>query len=140
MKTPIALVLCFLSMFIFGGLWNAVIFEGTYISLSPDIVRPLEEFNFGIIFATNAIFTGIIYFIGKSYFSEFTIKSLLAGAVIGFISVQPALTNLYAKWDFSFTYLLLDTVYAIVLGALGMLVFCRLYFRKSKQIEVRNVL
>lgn len=138
MKTVTAITLCFLSMFIFGGVWNVTLFENAYISLSPEILRPISDFNFGIIFATNAIFTAIIYFVGRHYYDKFKFQSLALGALLGFVSVQPALTNLYAKWDYSFGYLLLDTAYTTLLGALGMLVFCALYFRKPKKITVNS--
>ncbi len=130
----IATVIAFIIMFTLGGVWNALILEDFYISNSPEILRPAEEFNLGIIALGYLILTLIMAFIVMVNMGENPqfVGGFMFGATFGLAATLPLYLILYGRWDFSLNYALVDTGWHFVEQGIGGFIMTAIYFKLYK--------
>jgi hypothetical protein len=127
----------FLVMFTLGGLWNALILEDFYISNSPEILRPAEDFNLGVIALGYFVLTLIMAFIVMVNMGENPkfVGGFLFGATFGLAATLPLYLVLFGRWDFSLNYALVDTGWHFVEQGIGGFILTAIYFRLYKPQE-----
>ena len=121
----------FLIMFMLGGIWNALILEDFYLSHSPGILRPPNEFNLGVIALGYFVLTLIMAFIVSVNMGENPkfVGGFLFGATFGLAATLPLYLILYGRWDFSLSYALVDTAWHFVEQGIGGFVLTTTYFK-----------
>lgn len=133
----IATSIAFIVMFTLGGLWNALILEDFYISNSPEILRPVEDFNLGVIALGYFVLTLIMAFIVMVNIGENPkfVGGFLFGATFGLAATLPLYLILYGRWDFSLNYALVDTGWHFVEQGIGGFIMTAIYFKLYKPQE-----
>lgn len=130
----IAVAAAFVVMFTLGGLWNALILEDFYITNSPEILRPPQEFNLGVIALGYFVLTFIMGFIVSVNMGENPkfIGGFLFGATFGLAATLPLYLILWGRWEFSLNYALVDTAWHFIEQGIGGFVITALYFKMNK--------
>lgn len=136
----IALSISFVAMFTCGGVWNALIMEGFYISHSPEILRPASDFNLGVIALGYFILTLIMAFIVSVNMGENPkfIGGFMFGATFGLAATLPLYLILYGRWDFSLSYALVDTGWHFIEQGIGGFVLTAVYFKLHKPTDSKK--
>lgn len=139
-KTLIAFSACFISMFVLGGLWNGLIMSDFYVSNAPSIIRPPEEFNLAVIAVGYLALTAIMTFITVVNMSENPrfVGGFLFGATFGLAATLPLYLILYGRWDFSFTYAVVDTGWHFIEQGIGGWILTNLYFRLGQEYNATS--
>jgi len=133
----IATAVAFVVMFTLGGIWNALILEDFYISNSPKILRPVEDFNLGVIALGYFVLTLIMAFIVMVNMGENPkfVGGFLFGATFGLAATLPLYLVLFGRWDFSLNYALVDTGWHFIEQGIGGLIITTTYFKLYKPQE-----
>ena len=127
----IATAVAFIAMFTLGGVWNALILEDFYISNSPEILRPVSEFNLPVIAIGYFVLTLIMSFIVMVNMGENPkfVGGFLFGATFGLAATLPLYLILYGRWDFSLNYALVDTGWHFIEQGVGGFLLTTIYFK-----------
>ena len=130
----VATAVAFIVMFALGGIWNALIMENFYINNAPEILRPEEEFNLGVIALGYFILTMIMAFIVGVNMGENPkfVGGFLFGATFGLAATLPLYLILYGRWDFQLNYALLDTGWHFIEQGIGGYAITAIYFKLYK--------
>ncbi|MEO9805033.1 MAG: DUF2177 family protein [Reichenbachiella sp.] len=137
-RIALSLIAAFLTMFVLGGLWNALIMENFYLSHSPSIIRPPEAFNLPVIALGYFVLTAIMTLIVVQNFNENPkfIGGFMFGATFGVAATLPLYLILWGRWDFSMSYVLVDSIWHLFEEGIGAVVLCKVFYGTKMKKEV----
>ena len=134
-KITKAFITCFISMFVLGGIWNALIMEGFYISHSPSNLLAPEEFSLPFIALGYLVLTAIMTLIVVQNFDQNPkfVGGFMFGATFGLAATLPLYLILYGRWEISMAYILVDSAWHLVEQGIGGAVLCSIIYSKNKK-------
>jgi len=123
----------FLTMFVAGGIWNAVVMKGYYSNHAPAIARAPEAQSMGwLLVAYLLLATFMTFLFSQSSRSRATAaEGFQFGALFGVIATLPLYLILFAVWDISLPFVLVDSGWHLVEEGLGGLVLALTLFRRQ---------
>lgn len=139
-RITLAAAAAFLTMFVSGGTWNAIVMAGFYANQAPANARLPEEQSFLALIVGYVLLTFFMTFLYVQSFSQRPSwgASFQFGALFGLIATLPLYLILYAIWDFSAAHLLVDSIWHLVEQGIGAMVLGAVLFARTSHAAASN--